>query len=66
MLHQHRSETTMSEIDPGLKAQVESETKPSYQFNGKEVSKDYAQGIIEDAQSKDDMVGLTYRNDPGY
>jgi|GEM_PF-4079145 len=53
-----------SEVDPGLKAEAEAETKPSYSFNGKDVSKDYVHGVIEDAQSKEDLAGLTYRNDP--
>lgn len=60
-------DTNMSgnKVNPEIQAQVEADTKPSYQFNGKDVSKDYVQGIIEDADSKEDLAGLTYRNDPG-
>jgi hypothetical protein len=53
-----------NEVRPDMQEQVEADTAPAYQFNGKDVSKDYVQGVIEDAQSKDDLVGLTYRNDP--
>ncbi len=53
-----------NEVSPEMQEQVEADTAPAYQFNGKDVSKDYVQGVIEDAQTKEDLVGLTYRNDP--
>ncbi len=52
-----------SQVNPELKQQVEQETKPSYEYNGKEVSPDYAAGIIEDAESLDDLQGLRINND---
>ncbi len=37
---------------------------PTYSYNGKTVSHDYAQGIIEDSEELEDLIGLKVDNDP--